>query len=226
VIITAGPGRRSGNSRLGGCAGEPGQERGEQGEDPGEERRRVGVQRVLGEQLGEVDAWAGYAGGVEDVEDRLGDDAVSGGGRVDGVQPEQAPLEPSGLVRAVEAGIEAGDGGGQRVPLPVLLCGAGDRIVEVAAVGNAVQDPAQVDQVPVAPVGAGPADVVLDGVVVLVDRRVDGPRLLMGDVAVLVGAEVLFDGLITNGKFCLVRRLRLSLTWWRRPLRLRASSAE
>jgi hypothetical protein len=32
-----------------------------------------------------------------------------------------------------------------------------------------------------------------------------------------------FDGLITNGKFCCVRRLRLSLTWWRRPLRLRAS---
>ena len=31
------------------------------------------------------------------------------------------------------------------------------------------------------------------------------------------------DGLITNGKFCCVRRLRLSLTWWRRPLRLRAS---
>ena len=32
-----------------------------------------------------------------------------------------------------------------------------------------------------------------------------------------------FDGLITNGKFCCVRRLQLSLTWWRRPLRLRAS---
>jgi len=29
-------------------------------------------------------------------------------------------------------------------------------------------------------------------------------------------------GLITNGKFCCVRRLPLSLTWWRRPLRLRA----
>ena len=36
-------------------------------------------------------------------------------------------------------------------------------------------------------------------------------------------AEVPLDGLITNGKFCCVRRLRLSLTWWRRPLRLRAS---
>ena len=38
----------------------------------------------------------------------------------------------------------------------------------------------------------GPADMVLDGVVVLVDRRVDGPRLLMGDVAALAGTEVLF----------------------------------
>ena len=34
--------------------------------------------------------------------------------------------------------------------------------------------------------------------------------------------ECLLDGLITNGKFCCVRRVRLSLTWWRRPLRLRA----
>jgi hypothetical protein len=39
----------------------------------------------------------------------------------------------------------------------------------------------------------------------------------------LAGLEVLLDGLITNGKFCCVRRLRLSLTWWHRPLRLRAS---
>ncbi|MGH3193256.1 MAG: hypothetical protein ACRDOL_39600, partial [Streptosporangiaceae bacterium] len=34
-------------------------------------------------------------------------------------------------------------------------------------------------------------------------------------------AVVLLDGLITNDKFCCVRRVRLSLTWWRRPLRLR-----
>jgi hypothetical protein len=32
------------------------------------------------------------------------------------------------------------------------------------------------------------------------------------------------DGLITNGKFCCVRRVRLSLTWWRRPLGLRRSA--
>ncbi len=36
-------------------------------------------------------------------------------------------------------------------------------------------------------------------------------------------AVVMLDGLITNDKFCCVRRVRLSLTWWRRPLRLRAS---
>jgi hypothetical protein len=35
---------------------------------------------------------------------------------------------------------------------------------------------------------------------------------------------ILFDGLITNGKFCCVRRVRLSLTWWHRPLRLRRSA--
>jgi hypothetical protein len=34
-------------------------------------------------------------------------------------------------------------------------------------------------------------------------------------------AEVFFDGLITNGKFCCVGRVRLSLSWWHRPLRLR-----
>jgi hypothetical protein len=71
---------------------------------------------------------------------------------VDRVQPEQAPLKSSRFVGAVKAGIEAGDGGGQRVGLPGLLCGSCGVIVEVAAVGNAIQDPAQVDQVPVASV--------------------------------------------------------------------------
>jgi hypothetical protein len=45
-----------------------------------------------------------------------------------------------------------------------------------------------------------------------------GPAQLVLDLLV-----ALLDGLITNDKFCCVRRLRLSLTWWRRPLRLRAS---
>jgi len=40
---------------------------------------------------------------------------------------------------------------------------------------------------------------------------------------VLGEAVGVLDGLITNDKFCCVRRLRLSLSWWRRPLRLRAS---
>src|SRR5919201_881136 len=35
---------------------------------------------------------------------------------------------------------------------------------------------------------------------------------------------VVFDGLITNGKFCCTRRVRLDLTWWHRPLRLRRSA--
>ncbi len=50
-------------------------------------------------------------------------------------------------------------------------------------------------------------------------------------VAGLPGAEELLgvldrdlDGLITNGKFCCVRRMRLSLNWWHRPLRLRRSA--
>ena len=34
------------------------------------------------------------------------------------------------------------------------------------------------------------------------------------------------DGLITNGKFCCVRRVQLSLTWWHRPLRLRGSALQ
>ena len=33
--------------------------------------------------------------------------------------------------------------------------------------------------------------------------------------------EVLFNGLITNDKFCLTRMRQLQLSWWRRPLRIR-----
>src|SRR5258707_6529160 len=42
--------------------------------------------------------------------------------------------------------------------------------------------------------------------------------------AVLELAVVVLDGLITNDKFCCVRRLRLGLTWWARPLRVRCSA--
>ncbi len=38
--------------------------------------------------------------------------------------------------------------------------------------------------------------------------------------------EGLFDGLITNGKFCCTRRVRLGLSWWHRPLRLRRSGLQ
>jgi hypothetical protein len=34
------------------------------------------------------------------------------------------------------------------------------------------------------------------------------------------------DGLITNGKFCCTRQVRLRLTWWRRPLRLQRSALQ
>jgi hypothetical protein len=44
------------------------------------------------------------------------------------------------------------------------------------------------------------------------------PGDLLGELVIL------FDGLITNGKFCCVRQVRLSLTWWRRPLDLRRSA--
>jgi len=40
----------------------------------------------------------------------------------------------------------------------------------------------------------------------------------------LAGLERLLDGLITNGKFCCVWRMQLSLAWWHRPLRLRRSA--
>ncbi len=43
-------------------------------------------------------------------------------------------------------------------------------------------------------------------------------------IAIIPGALAYIDGLITNGKFCCARRVRLSLTWWRRPLRLRGSA--
>src|SRR6266511_983544 len=44
--------------------------------------------------------------------------------------------------------------------------------------------------------------------------------------AVFEFAVVVLDGLITNGKFCCTRRVRLGLTWWHRPLRLRRSGLQ
>src|SRR2546430_5431079 len=63
----------------------------------------------------------------------------------------------------------------------------------------------------------------VDQCLVAADRDL-GADLEVGPAEFVLDLLVtLFDGLITNGKFCCVRRLRLSLTWWRRPLRLRAS---
>ena len=79
--------------------------------------------------------------------------------------------------------------------------------------------------------GRGADDDGPDG---LVDGQV-GPEFLAGQAgsaaaqdpagAAQVGLAFAvpgLDGLITNDKFCCVRRVRLSLTWSRRPLRLRA----
>ncbi len=40
----------------------------------------------------------------------------------------------------------------------------------------------------------------------------------------LIIPEGLFDGIITNDKFCFTRYGKLRLSWWRRPLRLRERS--
>jgi hypothetical protein len=77
--------KASRDRRLGGRAAEQGQEGGNQTEHAIEKRGRASVQRVLGQQLGEVDAWTGYLGGSENVEDGLGDNAVSDGCGVDGI---------------------------------------------------------------------------------------------------------------------------------------------
>ena len=51
-----------------------------------------------------------------------------------------------------------------------------------------------------------------------VDRT--GPEI--GEMEQPFGGFVrIFNGLITNDKFCLTRTGELDLTWWRRPLRLR-----
>ena len=55
------------------------------------------------------------------------------------------------------------------------------------------------------------------------DRGVEPGLALVQAEAALPELKALFDGLITNGKFCCVRRVRLSLGWWHRPLRLRGS---
>ena len=73
------------------------------------------------------------------------------------------------------------------------------------------------------PGGPAEAERAVDQHLVAADRDV-GADLEVGPAQLVLDLLVaLLDGLITNGKFCCVRWLRLSLTWWRRPLRLRAS---
>src|SRR5438552_14387753 len=73
------------------------------------------------------------------------------------------------------------------------------------------------------PGGPAEAERAGDQHLVAADRDI-GADLEVGPAEFVLDLLVaLLDGLITNGKFCCVRWLRLSLTWWRRPLRLRAS---
>jgi hypothetical protein len=73
------------------------------------------------------------------------------------------------------------------------------------------------------PGGPVEAERAVDQHLVPADGEV-GPDLEVSPAELVLDLLVtLLDGLITNGKFCCVRRVRLSLTWWRRPLRLRAS---
>ena len=44
---------------------------------------------------------------------------------------------------------------------------------------------------------------------------------LVGAVSYQLLTKDLFNGIITNDKFCLSRTGQLKLNWWRRPLRLR-----
>ena len=55
------------------------------------------------------------------------------------------------------------------------------------------------------------------------DRGAEPGLALVQAEAALPELKALFGGLITNGKFCCVRRVRLSLGRWHRPLRLRGS---
>ena len=71
----------------------------------------------------------------------------------------------------------------------------------------------------------------MNGIVRRTARAIVPSTAGRGAVAGLPTAEQLLrvldrdlDGLITNGKFCCVRRVQLSLTWWRRPLDLRRSA--
>jgi len=65
----------------------------------------------------------------------------------------------------------------------------------------------------------GQGDVPVPGVVTA-DLVLVQPGLGLGRL------EAFLDGLITNGKFCCVRWVRLSLSWWHRPLRLRESALQ
>ena len=70
------------------------------------------------------------------------------------------------------------------------------------------------------------AERAVDQDLVAADRDI-GADLEIGPAQLVLDLFVtLLDGLITNGKFCCVRWVRLSLSWWHRPLRLRESALQ
>jgi hypothetical protein len=129
-----------------------------------------------------------------------------GGGGATGTRPARSPPRPESPTPAPPAGggprgrsAAAGRAhrSGRRVPLcPLAVDGLG--------AGDGQEGVRQQRQGDVAVPARPPADLV----VVQAD-------LTLGLL------KALLDGLITNGKFCCTRQVRMDLTWWHRPLRLR-----
>jgi len=117
---------------------------------------------------------------------------------------------PGGDQGAAQCGEHVLEGGGGLAAVPGLAGAAGgDGLPAVAVAGVPGDDQGAGEQ--------GERDGPLDGAA--------NPGAGFAGARGVAGAgEGLLDGLITNGKFCCVRRVQLSLTWWRRPLRLRRSA--
>ena len=135
----------------------------------------------------------GHPGGVHDPDDLLGDDPVADGRRVHAVEGEEAAIGPA-LRSGVEEprgrdGVQREQLGREHVGLPPGRPGVG--VGDVAPGGEAVEQATEVEQAPVEAVGASGPDRVDDRGVVGVDGRVDGPRLVLGQVRIASRVEVL-----------------------------------
>jgi hypothetical protein len=161
-------------------------------------RWRLGDERVLGGQRGEVDRRpvgerCSCVG--EDVDDGLGDDAVADRGGVHAVEGDETTLGPSAVIGEEELGvgnrIEGGERRRQGIGATDLVPPRRARrgVFEVAAVGQSVEHPGELEDVPVQSAPAGGSHGVDDGVVVLVDDAVDRPGLIPGQVRIVVTIE-------------------------------------